>query len=290
MRSGPRHIWLCADDYGISPGVNAGIRELIVRGRINATSIMVASPYFNNDEAAALDTLNSGEKRADLGLHVTLTAPFSPMSADFSPLRKGHFLSLNDVLRGAVARRLQSELLITEIATQLRAFIEVFGRAPDFVDGHQHVHLFPQIRDALLRVVAQGAPEAWVRQCARAKSGRRLQDRKALTLDILSFGFRRKAKRLGIQFNPGFAGTYSFNSRSELRKDFPAVPDGLTGRWSRHVSSGFRRRCAKKPRFADDSPSATNFLSSVPTLFQSFWPNTVSSLAALLAKATALPR
>ena len=92
MRSGPRHIWLCADDYGISPGVNAGIRELIVRGRINATSIMVASPYFNNDEAAALDTLNSGEKRADLGLHVTLTAPFAPMSADFSPLRKGHFL------------------------------------------------------------------------------------------------------------------------------------------------------------------------------------------------------
>ena len=30
MRSGPRRIWLCADDYGISPGVNAGIRELIM--------------------------------------------------------------------------------------------------------------------------------------------------------------------------------------------------------------------------------------------------------------------
>ena len=100
MRSGPRHIWLCADDYGISPGVNAAIRELIVRGRINATSIMVTSPYFNNDEAAALDTLNSGETRAALGLHVTLTSPFRPMNAGFSPLRKGHFLSLNDVLRG----------------------------------------------------------------------------------------------------------------------------------------------------------------------------------------------
>ena len=61
---------------------------------------MVASPHFNSDEAAALDTLNSGEKRADLGLHVTLTAPFSPMSANFSPLRKGRFLPLNDVLAG----------------------------------------------------------------------------------------------------------------------------------------------------------------------------------------------
>lgn len=227
MRSGPRRIWLCADDYGISPGVNAGIRELIMRGRINATSIMVASPYFSSDEAAALDALNSGQKRADLGLHVTLTAPFGPMSADFSPLRKGHFLPLNDVLRGAVARRLQSELLITEIATQLRAFIDVFGRPPDFVDGHQHVHLFPQIRDAFLRVVAQGAPDAWVRQCARAKASRRLQDRKALSLDILSFGFRRKAARLDLKFNPGFAGTYTFNSRANYAKIFPRFLTGL---------------------------------------------------------------
>jgi len=207
--------------------VNAAIRELIVRERINATSIMVTSPYFNNEEAAALDTLNSGETRAALGLHVTLTSPFRPMSTDFSPSRKGHFLSLNDVLRGAVARRLQSEMFITEIATQLRAFIDVFGRPPDFVDGHQHVHLFPQIRDAFLRVVAQGAPHSWVRQCARAKSGRRLQDRKALTLDILSFGFRRKAKRLGIKFNTGFAGAYSFNSRANYAKIFPRFLTGL---------------------------------------------------------------
>ena len=40
----PRRIWLCADDYGMSPGVNRAIRELIGRGRINATSVMVATP------------------------------------------------------------------------------------------------------------------------------------------------------------------------------------------------------------------------------------------------------
>ena len=147
----PRRIWLCADDYGISPGVNAGIRELILRGRINATSIMVAAPHFNGDEAAALDTLNSGEKRAALGLHVTLTAPFKPMSDGFAPLRAGQFISLNDTLRMASTRRLRPESLVIEIATQLRAFIDTFGRPPDFLDGHQHVHLFPQVRDAFLR-------------------------------------------------------------------------------------------------------------------------------------------
>ena len=208
--------------------MNAGIRELILHGRINATSIMVAAPLLSTATKPPRSIRSIPAKSARISvLHVTLTAPFSPLSADFSPLRKGRFLSLNDVLRGAVARRLQSELLITEIATQLRAFIEVFGRPPDFVDGHQHVHLFPQIRDAFFRVVAQGAPDAWVRQCGRAKLSRHLHDRKALTLDILSVGFRRKAKRLGVKFNPGFAGTYSFNSRANFAKIFPRFLSGL---------------------------------------------------------------
>jgi hypothetical protein len=222
-----RHIWLCADDYGISPGVNAAIRELIIGGRINATSAMVAAPHFNSGEAAALDRVNAVERRAALGLHVTLTSPFQPLSADFSPLRNGRFLALNDLLRGATARRLRSEFLIAEIGGQLRAFADIFGRLPDFLDGHQHVHLFPQIRDAFLRVVAQEAPYAWVRQCGRAKSGRRLRDHKGLTLDILSVGFRRKAKRLGIATNPAFAGTYSFNSRANFATIFPRFLSGL---------------------------------------------------------------
>lgn len=227
MRTAPRRIWLCADDYGISPGVNAAIRELIQRGRINATSVMVATPHFNGDEAAALDTLNSGEKRAALGLHVTLTEPFKPISDGFVPLRHGRFLPLNDTLRTAAARRLQPESLVIEIASQLRIFFDAFGRPPDFLDGHQHVHLFPQIRDAFLRVVAEAAPDAWVRQCGRARPLRRLHDRKALTLDILSVAFRRKAKLLGIATNAAFAGTYAFNAKARFARIFPRFLSGL---------------------------------------------------------------
>ena len=74
------------------PRVNAAIRELILRGRLNATSVMMAAPHFDAEEADALDALNAGEKRAALGLHVTLTAPFKPMSEGFAPLRNGRFL------------------------------------------------------------------------------------------------------------------------------------------------------------------------------------------------------
>ena len=227
MSSHPRRIWLCADDYGAAPGVSAAIRELIARERINATSVMVAAPSFNHEEATALTKLNSGKKRAALGLHVTLTGPLRPLSANFAPLRHGRFLPLNSLLRLAAARRLQPELLADEIAAQLRKFIDAFGRPPDFLDGHQHVQLFPQVRDAFLKVVAERAPAAWVRQCGRVRRGRRLRDHKALVLDILSLGFRRKARRLGIAVNPAFAGSYAFESRANYARLFPRFLYGL---------------------------------------------------------------
>ena len=227
MTSNPRRIWLCADYYGAAPGVSGAIRELIARGRINATSIMVAAPNFNSEEAAALAKLNSREKRAALGLHVTLTGPLQPLSENFAPLRRGRFPPLNAMLRIATARRLQPEPLANEIAAQLKKFIDVFGRTPDFLDGHQHIQLFPQVRDAFLKVVAERAPTAWVRQCGRPRRGRRLRDHKALVLDILSLGFRRRAKKLGIAVNPAFAGSYAFKSQANYAKLFPRFLSGL---------------------------------------------------------------
>jgi len=227
MRTAERQIWLCADDYGISPGVNTGIRELIARGRINATSVMMAAAHLGKSEARSLEALNEREKRAAIGLHVTLTAPFKPMSEGFAPLRDGCFLPLAEMMRAAIARRLQPDLLVTEITTQLRAFFGAFNRLPDFVDGHQHVHLFPQVRDAFVKVVAELSPNAWVRQCGRANSLRRLHDRKALVLDILSMAFRRRAERQGLAANPAFAGTYALSPKAKYANIFPRFLTGL---------------------------------------------------------------
>ena len=230
MPEGNRRIWLCADDYGISDSVNAAIRELIMRGRINATSVMVAAPHFDRGEAAALDMLNAKEKRAAIGLHVTLTAPFKPMSAEFAPLHHGAFPPLTKMMRVALARRLNPERLAIEVASQVEGFIMAFGRLPDFIDGHQHVHLFPQVRDAVLKVAAEVAPNAWVRQCGRARAAVRLHLRKELLLDVLSVAFRRKAKQLGVPTNPAFAGAYDFGGKSDFAAIFPrflaGLPDG----------------------------------------------------------------
>lgn len=222
-----RRIWLCADDYGMAPGVNDAIRQLIARKRINATSVMTAATHLGGVEAKALADLNTGEQRAAIGLHVTLTAPFKPLSDGFAPTRHGQFLPHKDMMRAAMMRRLKPELLAIEIAAQVRAFQEIFGHLPDFVDGHQHAQLLPQVRDAFLKVVAETAPAAWVRQGGRARGARPLRDRKGLVLDILSMGFRGKAARLGIATNPAFAGAYIFSPKADFAKIFPRFLKGL---------------------------------------------------------------
>ena len=69
--AGLRRIWLCADDYGISPGVNRAIRDLIERGRLNATSVMMVGPAIERGEIEALQTAAKASPRCAIGLHVT---------------------------------------------------------------------------------------------------------------------------------------------------------------------------------------------------------------------------
>ena len=225
-----RRIWLCADDYGLAPGVNAAIRDLIVRGRINATSVMVVAPSLPRSEALALNILNSGATRVSIGLHLTLTAPFRPMTERYRPLRRGRFLPVGNALTAGMLRRYRHEPLMVEIATQVAAFVSAFGHPPDFIDGHQHVHLFPQVRDAVIEYVRTMLPDAWVRQCGRAPEAPRRRDRKADLLDRLSRRFVRRAEAAGVRTNAAFAGTYDFNASLDFAALFPKFLQGLPER------------------------------------------------------------
>jgi chitin disaccharide deacetylase len=227
----PRRIWLCADDYGLSPGVNRGIRELIERGRLNATSVMVVGPAIGRDEVSSLKAAIANSPRCAVGLHATLTAPFYPLTMHFRPLDGGMFLKFPKLLRAALMRRLDHEIIRAELTAQLVAFSELFGRAPDFVDGHQHAQLFPGVRDAFLAAVKENAPNAWVRQGGRNwPLAARLGAPKALFLDLLSAQFRRRAARARIAFNPAFAGAYDFSQQpvfgTLMREFLDGLPEG----------------------------------------------------------------
>src|SRR5689334_5782003 len=187
-----KRIWLIADDYGITKRVNGAIRELIANNRINGTSVMVGAPGFDNEEARLLRDAAAGARHAEIGLHFTLTAPFRPLSDDYGPTQGGKFLSLGRTMAAAVLGKLERMTLAIEVQAQIGAFKAAFGRAPDYIDGHQHVQLFAPVADALLHVMKQEAPGAWARQCGRV-AGAAYGDRKAWLLDFLSQRFRKRA-------------------------------------------------------------------------------------------------
>lgn len=249
-----RSIWLCADDYGISPGVNIAIRDLVVRGRINAASALVVGASCHRAEATALETLNRDEPRVAIGLHVALTAPFRPTSPGFLPLADARFMSPGRTVAHAFLRRFISDALVREIAAQLSMFVQVFGRPPDYIDGHHHVQLLPQVRDTVLQVAKEQVPNVWLRQCGRAgRLAARLGDYKAFFLDALSAAFRRRAAALGLRTNPGFAGAYAFEDDADFAALFPRFLDGLP--------NGGVVMC--HPGFVDDELRSLNSLTTL---------------------------
>jgi len=223
-----RRIWLCADDYGISPSVNAAIRDLVMRGRINATSVMVAAPSFTRSEALSLGILNAGGRRVAIGLHLTLTAPFRPLSDDFAPMVDHAFPSLQEIMRKSFLRRLDGGMLENEVKAQFASFVTAFGQPPDFVDGHRHVHLLPQAREAVLTATKELSPGAWARQCAGTGAFfTRFSDPKGLLVEWLSRGFSRRARALGVPTNAAFAGTYTFRAEADFARLFPGFLRGM---------------------------------------------------------------
>jgi chitin disaccharide deacetylase len=221
-----RRLRLVADDYGISPAVNHAIRDLIARGRINATSVMVGTPSFARTEARALVDVAAG--RAAIGLHFTLTAPFRPLGPFRPASADGGFLSLRQMLARGLSRALDGRAAAIEAERQIEAFRRAFGRPPDFIDGHQHVHLLPQVGDALLAVMKARTPTAWVRQCGRTSPFlKRGGHAKAHLLDVLSRRMKSRCAAAGVATNPGFAGAYDFGQRLSYEAVFASFLDGL---------------------------------------------------------------
>jgi predicted glycoside hydrolase/deacetylase ChbG (UPF0249 family) len=206
------HVVLCADDFGLTEGVSRGILELGAMGRISATSAMTNCPAFPR-MAPGLADLDG----IAVGLHLNLTTgePLGPMPA-FAP--DGRFPEARDVVRRAFMGRLPLEEIAGEIGRQLDAFAMALGRPPDFADGHNHVHLLPGVRAALMRAVARRAPGAWVRDAADRLGAilrRGVSVRKALMVRGFSLGFGAAARRHGLATNEGFSGFSPFDQRTE---------------------------------------------------------------------------
>ena len=149
--SARRRIGLCIDDFGLHAGVNEATLRLAAQGRVTAVSCMTGAPQWRNGAGRL-----AAAKGLDVGLHLDLTE---------YPLTAGLRMPLPALVARAQARLLDAKRLRAEIDAQLDAFEAALGRPPAHVDGHQHVHQFPVVREALLAALLARAPRQrpWLR-------------------------------------------------------------------------------------------------------------------------------
>ena len=106
-------VTLCADDYGLAPGVSRAIRELIDQGRLQATGCTTGSPHW----PAGGGALRPLDGRADVGIHLTLTeqVPLGP-TPTLAPA--GRSPKAPALIKRTLARRVDRAEIAAELERQ----------------------------------------------------------------------------------------------------------------------------------------------------------------------------
>jgi chitin disaccharide deacetylase len=219
-------IAVCLDDVGLHAGVNEAAWRLIDQGHLNTFSAMVGAPAWPEARRAVADLDTT---RIDAGLHLDFTE--YPLRMPAQPL--------GVLIRRSFLRQLDVRRLRDEIAAQLDRFIDDVGRWPSHIDGHQHVHQFPQIREALwdilkARGAAQEQPHLWLRSTRRPTCRQDNSHTPALPFKVKagiieflgSRTFCRQAQARGVACSPHLLGVYDF--------------DPTPGRFAQHLPDWLR--------------------------------------------------
>jgi len=236
-----RVLSVCADDFGIDAGVSSGIARLAHAQRLTAVSCITNSKRWSED----VKLLDGLPDTVDVGLHLNLTEG-KPASARLGRIWP-RLPSLPRLIALAHLGRLPRAALRSELHAQLSAFIAARNERPKFIDGHQHVHHLPGVRDIVLDMVEHIQPLPAVRSTGR----------------VLGPGFalkRRLIERTGgatlmaalrthvLPHNPALLGVYDFTSADYRR---------LMQRWLDEVpAEGALLFCHPGDPKSDDDPIA----------------------------------
>lgn len=134
-----------ADDFGLSEGVNYGIIDTYKYGILTSTTALVNGYAIGHAVKLAHENPGLG-----IGIHFTLTFR-KPVSRNFPYVDKeGNFLKYQEL--DAINATLDASIIYEEFQCQLEKFVELFGFYPDHIDSHHHVHMFPVVKEVVLKI------------------------------------------------------------------------------------------------------------------------------------------
>lgn len=151
----------------------------------------------------------------DIGLHLDFTE---------YPSQPGMRHSLRALILKGMLGLIDTTGVRAEIQAQFDAFERAMGRRPDFIDGHQHVHQLPCIRDVLVAEIQQryGHAMPWVRISLGLPlvtevrtSGWRVAAKSAVIGLLGARALSGLTHRAGIARNRRLLGIHGFDSDEE---------------------------------------------------------------------------
>ncbi len=166
---------ITADDYGIRQTAEPILR-LVHEGKVDRVAVLIH--YVSLDQAKAL--LESGAK---IDLHLEL----------IGVLKTGDKVRESAVSRGInffmryITGLLTAEQVEIEWNDQIRRFQELFGRLPDGLNSHEHLHFFPDFS----RVFVALAKRHGVQYVRFSRRGMLLSQNFNLIGKVLSFLWKR---------------------------------------------------------------------------------------------------
>jgi predicted glycoside hydrolase/deacetylase ChbG (UPF0249 family) len=216
-----KRIILCADDYGQNAAISQAIIDLIAKNRLSATSCMANS----DDWPEHAKWLQPYQDQVHIGLHINFTDG-KPLSSRFQRKYGEKMFSLHRLLMGCMFKMIDKTAIYDELNVQLDQFISATNQLPHFLDGHQHVHHFPVIRDALLdiyekRLKGQGI---YIRNVHDDNVLKRYREDAYIKKIIIQFSgaaaLLQELKKRNIPHNTSFSGIYDFSQANHFAAKF----------------------------------------------------------------------
>lgn len=198
-RSAQRWLIVNADDYGLTPGISAGIIRAHREGIVTSTSVLAVGPALSRSAPWLGDVPELG-----VGVHLALVGEDPPLlSAREVPTlvdRHGRFpTTWRHFVARAVRARVDPDDVRRELAAQIER-VQGFGVAVTHLDAHQHLHLVPMVREVLL--VLAGRFDVGAVRVPYGSGGRVL----ALATDRLARALERRADEVGLAYPGASAG------------------------------------------------------------------------------------
>lgn len=140
------------DDFGYCPRRNQGIVDCFQAGGLSNVSLLV-------NAAAAKEAADLAKRyHIPIGLHANLSegVPVCEGLQAVSTLvdQRGVFLGKMGFRQALQQDRLSMNQVEAELRAQVRTFMELTGHLPHHMDGHQHVHVLPGVREVFARVLS----------------------------------------------------------------------------------------------------------------------------------------